>query len=422
MREEQIPMEPAELLMMTPAQTEQQDHYGTAVPKKVKKDRTGLIVCLGLLCVLLATALAAIGLAHLRLEFSSGRLSLRPAPPAQQKEGIPAEQELLPNADARPDTRTHSEDQAEVSLRLDGQTDFGTELPVQELYAAASQSVVCVTAEGFGGKRTGTGIILDENGYVLTTSDAVSGATEITLIRQDGTADAAQLIGTDRTTGFALLHCASDALIPAHFGQTSSLRVGDTVYCIGNPYGDQLRNVLSEGLLSGLWSSQVAGQTLELMSSSAVFGAGNNGCPLLDTAGNVIGVTSSVGSLLTGSGGDPCFAVGAADVLNIAQDILNDSKTQENRWLGFDAAEIPQTYLAYYGFPGTLWITAVGTDTYADGALNDYDVILSVNGIPVGTAEEYEQVLASYALGDILELRIFRGGFYYKIQLPLTAK
>lgn len=100
---------------------------------------------------------------------------------------------------------------------------------------------------------------------------------------------------------------------------------------------------------------------------------------------------------------------------------IPDSGRQKDLWLGFAVEEIPQNYCVYYGFPGTVWITQVGTGSYADGALSAYDVIMSVDGIGIASKEDFESVLSGHKIGDILELRIFRTGCYYTIKLPLTG-
>lgn len=100
---------------------------------------------------------------------------------------------------------------------------------------------------------------------------------------------------------------------------------------------------------------------------------------------------------------------------------IHDSGRQKDVWLGFAVGEIPQNYCVYYGFPGTVWITQVGTGSYADGALSAYDVIMSVDGIGIASKEDFESVLSGHKIGDILELRIFRTGCYYTIKLPLTG-
>lgn len=419
MSDRQIPMAPAELLTVCPPEAKPQDSYGTAVLQKVKKHHTGLIVIFCVLCVLLATGLALFGLAQLRFDFSKGKFSLRPAPTAPS-EPAPQEKELQPNANAAPDRQ--APDLSGESLDLGTKTPPPAEgLSVQEIYEKTAPGVVCVIAEGYGGQVIGTGIILDENGFILTTEDAIDGL-QIRLITNDGTQAAAQLVGIDADTGFALLRSELTNCTPVCFGDTQTLQVGDRLYCIGNPYGESIRNVLSEGILSGCSSCGFCGQTVTVIDTTAAFGAGNNGCPVIDGTGAVIGVTCAVGAGLTGTGGDPGFALGAADVQRIAQEIMTAAETAADCWLGFEVEQIPDTYRYYYGFPGMLWISRVGTDTYADGALSVYDVIVSVDGTEIGTVEEYQAVLADRKPGETVELRIYRGGFFYRIDLPLTKR
>lgn len=409
MSDKRIPMV-AEVLQVEPQQ-QAQSSYGTGTPKKIKKPHTALIVFLSLLCIFLATVLGILGAKHLHIDLTGGKLRFRPEP--EQQADAPDERELLPNEDATQPT--------ENNISVSGRAQIGWQLPqkealsVQEIYAAVSPGVVCVLTDG---TACGTGIVIGEDGLLLTSADVLNGSGDTAVLCADGTEGTAKLIGYDRTTGFALLSSDLD-LKPLCFGDTGTLQVGDPVYCIGSPYGRQMRNTLSEGRLTGIGVSDDLGQHLTLLSSGAAF-SDCYGCPLLDGAGNVIGVTSQVGTLLTDK--DPCFAVSAEDVQRIAKEILADAEAHKNCWLGFEAEDIPQTYLYYYGFPGAVWITEVGENTYAYGALNEYDVILSVGGIPVGSAAAYEEILASCEIGDILELRIYRGGIFYKIDLPLTAK
>lgn len=421
MSEKQIPMRPAEVLTLCEPQ-QPQDSYGTAAPIKPKKSHTGLIIALCITCVVLATALAGIWLAHMRLDFSRGWLRLLPDRPQPVEANEPADQELLPNSAADAATQTKDDTSAGTRLQLGEKLPFSEGKNPQELYAAVSPSVVCVTASGYRGSEIGTGIVLDASGIILTANETVSGATSVTLLFSDDTTATAELIGMDRTTGLALLRCDRDGLTAASLDDSGTAVVGDQLFCIGNPYGTQLRNVLSEGILSASSSVEANGETLTVMKTSASFGSGCYGCPIYNSTGNVIGVTCAVGTQLTQTGEDPDFAVSAADIRRVAEQILSAAGTADSRWLGFEVQEIPQDVYYYYGFPGTLWISRVGEASYADGALSVYDVVLSVDGVSVSTAEEYTAALAAHEAGDVVELRIYRGGLYYRIKLPVTEK
>lgn len=419
MRDKQIPMAPAEIVPVTPPKQEEQDFYGTAAPKKPKKKHTGLIVALCMSCALVATVVAAIGLMHRHPTFI-GSLLIKGSQILSQHQEETKDKELQPNTQAS--TQTPSGIDSDKQLQLNGQPAAAQELTAQELYAAVSPSIVCVHTSSSAGSSTGTGIILDKNGFILTDKQTVSGARQINIIFSNDETETAQLIGIDNTTGFALLYCQTQLPSCASFAQAQTVTVGDKLYCIGNPYGTQVRNVLSEGILSACSSVEINGEALTVLHTTASFGTGINACPIIDSTGSIVAVSSPIGETLTETGEDPGFAVSAADVQKIAQRIIAQANNAENRWLGFEVEQIPLPYYYYYRFPGTLWIRSVGTDSYADGALSVYDVVLSVNGVSVSTAEEYTAALAGYAIGDLIELRIYRGGIYYKITLPLTAK
>lgn len=422
MTDRQIPMEPAEVLTVAPDPPKQQDTYGTSAPKKVKKNHTVLIAAVCTVCVVSATVLAVVGISALQLDAADGRLHLTQDDVQTQGSEQPKDKELQPNDDVQPQPPQQNNDDGQ-QLQLDGtpqRADKG--MSVQALYTAVSPSVVCLTAESYYGSNVGTGVVLDENGYLLAAAEPLTGATAITVTLQNGTIGSAEYIGTDSTTGLALLHCDLEGLPPATFGDASTLLVGDRLYCIGNPYGDQLRNVLDEGILTVCGTVTVSDEEFTLLQTDASFGADCTGCPVFDTAGNLIAVTCPIGTRLTSSGESADLAISATDIQRIAERIAANAASAGTRWLGFEVAEIPTSYRFYYGFPGSLWITEVGDGTYADGALSVYDVILSVNGVSVSTVEEYDAVLAGCSLGDTVELRIFRGGFYYSIKLPLTEQ
>lgn len=424
MEDKRTPMEPAELLEMPEKQPEPQQYYGTSIPEKPKKSHTWLLVILCILLVALGSMVVIDSLFQLRVVKENGKFRLTLTNRDSGESQITAHMgTLTPSGSEDMEQTTQSADtDTNVSLQISA-ADSQQGLSAKELYSAVNPSVVCITTDGYNGTLTGTGVILTRDGYILTTNDILSGALSVTVTFYDDTTAQATQVGEESTTGIAVIKADADGLTPAQLGDPDSLSVGDRVISIGNPYGAQIHNVLSEGVVSAISTEAVVnGEKMTLLQTTASFGSGNNGCPVINTSGQVVGITTQVGQLLTDSGSDPNLAVSIVSAKQIVENLIHTGYASQSLWLGIEITQIPIQYQIYCDYPGRIWISAVGRNTLASQALCVHDIITEVDGVKVETPEDYYQALSAHEAGDTVRLTIFRAGSWFQIDLPLSAK
>ena len=172
-----------------------------------------------------------------------------------------------------------------------------TPLSAQEVYERCVPSIVAVSA--FPDETSedsyywGSGVVLTEDGYILTNSHVVEGTCRARITLWDDTEHDALLVGYDHRTDIAVLKIDAHGLTPAEFTSTDALLVGDAVYAIGNPLGKEFRSTMTEGIISGI-NRDIShnGVTNSLLQTSAPINEGNSGGALVNVYGQVVGVTN----------------------------------------------------------------------------------------------------------------------------------
>ncbi len=190
-----------------------------------------------------------------------------------------------------------------------------TGLSANQIYQQDSPGVVSIKANTARGQDSGTGIVLNEQGLILTNDHVVSGATSLTVSTggANGTSRTATLVGEEANSDLALIrvHPSGLGLAPLRLANSKSLQVGDLVYAIGNPYG--LEKTLTNGIVSALAREISApdGATIKgAIQTDAALNPGNSGGPLLNERGEVIGVNSQIASDATSGAGSQAGSTG----------------------------------------------------------------------------------------------------------------
>jgi putative serine protease PepD len=170
------------------------------------------------------------------------------------------------------------------------------------VYALDSPGVVTITVNLGNGQAIGSGIVLDSNGDILTNAHVLSGAGNIQVTFSDGTTVRATLVGSDTAADLAVIRVsvAASVLHPLVLGSSASVKVGDSVYAIGSPFG--LSGSLTEGIVSNL-DQTGAGNLTGLIQTDAAINPGNSGGPLVNAVGQVIGINNSIESPVNGNVG-----------------------------------------------------------------------------------------------------------------------
>ena len=299
-----------------------------------------------------------------------------------------------------------------------------TGLSLQEIYEKNIPSVASIICHSRNGSSTGTGVVLSKEGYVVTNAHVVDGAQSVTVQLTDDRTFQASLVGSDEITDLAVLYISADNLVPAVFGDSSALRVGDTVTAIGDPLGVEFRGSFTDGIISAINRDvAVDGRTMNLIQTNAALNSGNSGGPLINCYGQVIGInTMKIGVFTSESGVEGLgFAIPSATVKDIVDQIINQGYVSGRPTLGLTGETLSTFYQYYYRLPPGLYITKVDSSSYAAYyGVEEGDILLSIDDHRITDMDSLNSVLYNCQVGDVVTVVIYRGGQQYSLELTLT--
>lgn len=310
-----------------------------------------------------------------------------------------------------------------VDFALQLQAGEGEELSLQELYAACAPSIVGISAyvDGEIGYGWGTGIILSEDGLILTNTHVINDSDSATVTLSNDESYDALLVGADAISDIAVLKIEAEGLQPAVFGQSGALRVGDPVAAIGNPLGEEFRSTLTDGIISAIERGVAYnGRTMTLLQTNTALNEGNSGGALFDRYGHVIGITNmkmmSSYSSIEGIG----FAIPSATVQGVVAALVRDGEVRGRPAIGITVGAIPEDAASHYELPEGLYISAVseGSDAERQGVLPG-DILTAVNGIPVTTTDQVNDIKNELQVGDTMTFTLWRNGEVLEITVTL---
>ena len=305
-----------------------------------------------------------------------------------------------------------------------------TEGSVSAAVATAAPSVVEITTEqvatsAFYGQYItsggGSGVIISDDGYILTCAHVVSGANTITVNTQDGEEYTATVVGSDSETDVAVIKIDADGLTAAEMGDYDSIVVGESVIAIGNPMG-KLGGTVTSGIVSALNREiTIDGKTYSLMQFDAAINPGNSGGGLFDLDGKLIGIVNAKRSGITSDTvviEGLSFAIPVSTVKEISEQLISNGYVKGRPALGIYATEVnsstTQTELYQKGAYDLLdYITDYGVyfTGYApghDGDLQYGDRIIAIDSVTVSTRNEILNLLKDYKVGDTVTLTVSR--------------
>jgi serine protease Do len=273
----------------------------------------------------------------------------------------------------------------------------------------------------FEGPRqgSGSGFLIDREGYILTNHHVISGAERITVTMADGRAFRGQVVGADPAIDVALLKIQADGQLPeAALGNSADLRVGEWVCAIGNPLG--YVHSVTVGVVSFIGRKLFDKSLDDYIQTDAAINFGNSGGPLINSAGEVVGINSAISSRASNIG----FAV----PINQAVAILPQLKERGRVSRGFigvgltDVTPALQRALSLTVSKGAM-IQDVTPGSPADRAgLHAYDIILSVEGRQVINNEEVIRDISARQPGSVARLEIVRDGRTHSAQVKLAER
>lgn len=298
-------------------------------------------------------------------------------------------------------------------------------LSYQEIYEKAIPSVVSITCQLPGGVSTGTGVVVSESGYVITNAHVVADAQNVSVLLTDNRRLPARLVGADTVSDLAVLYVEAEGLIPAEFGDSALLQVGDAVAAIGDPLGQEFRGTMTDGIVSAI-NRNVAtnGRTMTLIQTNAALNSGNSGGPLLNCYGQVVGInTMKISAFVDSAGVEGLgFAIPSTTVKEIAEQLIEKGYVSGRPSIGMEYDTVSILEQRLYRLPAGALVEAVEDGGCADKAgLIAGDVILTAKGIRVESAEALTEILYGMSAGDSLELSVYRyrSGSQFTVTLTL---
>ncbi len=402
----------------------------------------------GILAVLLVVAIS-FGAFYLmrnvgvRLERTEDGVTLsmtnrsKQAEPEQAEQPIPSPSASAQTETAAPQQTTQQPTQGAyvgsgtklniVSSQESSDTTFSDEedaLCLQDIYSSVIDSVVSISSMTSSGTSSGTGIIMSQDGYVITNHHVITGALVISVLTNDNQEFEAALVGSDEMSDLAVLKIDARGLKAAEFGDSSKLRVGDSVVAIGDPLGVQLRGTMTNGIISAINRDLTVGdRTMTLIQTNAALNNGNSGGPLINCYGQVIGInTVKMSSYYTATASVEGlgFAIPISVAKPIIDELIENGYVAGRPAIGISGDSLPSYYRTYYRLPDGVYVTSVneGSDAKAKG-IREGDIVTAINGERISSIDELNTVKNQYAAGDEVTLTVYRSGTYYEVTVTL---
>lgn len=293
-------------------------------------------------------------------------------------------------------------------------------LELQALYDQCIPSVVGVSARlSLSRASWGSGIVMTEDGYILTNTHVIEGASSVDISLYDGTTYEAKLVGADAVSDVAVLKIEAEGLTPAHFADSNEVAVGDRAIAIGNPLSGTFSGTMTDGIISGVSRSvSYGGRTRSLLQTNAALNEGNSGGPLFNANGQVIGITNmKMMTTSTATVEGIGFAIPTVTVKSVADELLANGVVKGRPCLGVYMYELTESTDEY---PGGLLVDSVSkqSDAYKQGIRAD-DIITKIDGEDITSFDVVSEKIAGMDVGDSVTLTIWRNGTVLKKTVKL---
>ena len=377
---------------------------------KKKRSRRGLWIFLGLMALIAVVMVLALVLRD---------IDRTPA------EDWDEDGEASSIVDIFADDSTHiPRDTDYTDTRVEVLKEHGEELTIQEVYLKCNPATVLVVAEQYDGAAVGTGVVMSEDGYIITNAHVIAGGDSCWIALDTGETFDALLVGYSAEEDIAVLKVKdAHGFIPAEFGDSELAMVGDDVYAIGNPLGIELRGTLTEGIISAINRNiQVEDRNFTVLQTTAALNNGNSGGPLINRYGQVIGI-NTLKMTDTGIPGEASveglgFALPISDVCFVVNDIIATGKFHGAPMLGITVITANTTD----GSTAVVIYEVVeGYDAYTQGLQPD-DVIVKANEQDVYVTSDLLAARRECRVGDTMTLTIYRDGETFDVEITLQAE
>lgn len=254
----------------------------------------------------------------------------------------------------------------------------------------------------------GSGVIISQDGFILTNNHVVEGATEIEVALNDSRKTRAKIIGTDPETDLAILKITLDRLPVITLGNSDALQVGDQVLAIGNPFG--VGQTVTSGIVSALGRNQLGINTFEnFIQTDAAINPGNSGGALVDVNGNLMGINTAIYSRSGGSMGIG-FAIPVSTAKLVLEGIVKDGVVTRG-WIGVEPADLSPELMETFGVKASKGVLITGVlqnGPAAQAGVRPGDVVLRVGDKEIANVSELLTAVASLKPGTATPFRLQR--------------
>ncbi|MBR3324144.1 trypsin-like peptidase domain-containing protein [Candidatus Saccharibacteria bacterium] len=330
-----------------------------------------------------------------------------------------------------------------LSSGVDGNSANFVEGSVADIVDKVAKSVASIVTsvkgvsyfgQSYESQAAGTGIVVTEDGYILTNKHVIDGASAISVVLDDGTTyKNVEVAAVDSLNDIAFLKIKDvSGLTPATLGDSKTIQAGQQVIAIGNALG-QYQNTVTSGVISGtgrsLTATDASGSMSEKLSdmiqTDAAINSGNSGGPLINAAGQVIGVNTATSSSAENMG----FAIPIAAVKGMLTQLKENGKA-ERAYLGVYTTDVTADAAKTYNLPVTSGAYLYSSGNYsaivadspaAKAGLKDKDIVTAVNGVKIGAAGSLSTLIGEYKPGDTVQLTVIREGNEIGVNVTLEG-
>ncbi len=272
------------------------------------------------------------------------------------------------------------------------------------------------------GEAAGSGVVIDERGYIVTNNHVVGGRELVTVTLWDDRQYPATVVGVDPKSDLAVIRIDAPDLQPLRFGDSDQVEVGDWVLAVGAPFG--LSQTVTHGIVSAKGRTRVAGINItyqDFIQTDAAVNPGNSGGPLLNLRGEIVGINTAIATQQDRYNAGVAFAIPADMAERVVTQLIENGEVQRG-WLGISMADLSEGIADAFGLRDEKGVVVDGVldDTPADRAgLQVEDVITSIDDVPVDGLEAFRNRIADIGPGETIRLRVMRHGNERRVSVTL---
>ena len=268
----------------------------------------------------------------------------------------------------------------------------------------------------------GSGVIVSDDGYVLTNNHVVDRMDDIEVVLTDGRRSRAEVVGTDPESDLALLRVQLDKLPAVSFGDSDTLQVGDVVLAIGNPFG--VGQTVTSGIVSALGRNQLGINTFEnFIQTDAAINPGNSGGALVDASGNLMGINTAIYSRSGGNLGIG-FAIPVSTARLVVEGLVRDGVVTRG-WIGVEPRDLTPEMAETFNLRASQGVLITGVlqgGPASDGGLRPGDVVTKVAQTPVANTAQLLNAVASLKPHSRARLEVQRGGREVEVLVTVAQR